>query len=107
MRRRVSSKDCSYSNVSFHFNAVKVLCFQLVLISRSTLESSNLATFPLQCNIIAGEVGNSVSATSTVDYAKKSSISIGADAMKFYVTLMKEDSAKMSLWARLLARVKK
>lgn len=63
-----------------------------------------MAIFPL---LFAGEAGNSVSATSTVDYAKKSGISIGADAMKIYVTRMKEDASKMSLWARLLAKVKK
>ena len=56
--------------------------------------------------LIAGEAGNAVSATSTVDYAKKAGISIGADAMTMYLTLMKEDASKMSLWARLLARVK-
>ena len=58
-------------------------------------------------NLTTGEAGNAVSATSTVDYAKKASISIGADAMKMYLILMKEDASKMSLWARLLARVKK
>ena len=58
-------------------------------------------------NLIAGDAGNAVSATSTVDYAKKASISIGADAMSMYLNLMKEDASKMSLWARLLARVKK
>ena len=54
----------------------------------------------------AGEAGKSVSATSTLDYAKKSGISIGADAMKIYLTAMKEDASKMSLWARLLSKVK-
>ena len=58
-------------------------------------------------NLIIGEAGNAVSATSTVDYAKKAGISIGADAMTMFLTLMKEDASKMSLWARLLARVKK
>ncbi len=49
----------------------------------------------------AGEAGNPVSSSRTVEYAEKSGISIGADAMSHYVSLKAETKTKKGPLASL------